>query len=347
MRPGKKVRTGTDECVTGIKIACLHHYRTTDDFSNRKLETDPEKMKASGRAILIKNLGSRHGQGMDIAAGLDILRAHGMQIDTRMIGGKKIDLTPAQLKKYDLVIVGGGDGTLNVLAELLVESGLPLGILPLGTGNDLARSLNIPFQVEAACRVIVAGNRKRINLGRVNGKYFFNVASIGISTKLTRKLDPEAKKKWGRLSYMRALSGIVLENQTFKAKIVAGGTETFKLRTLQIAVGNGRFYGGGIVFAENSTIESRELGLYTINTRNFLELLKMAPSFVSGRHIGLEQVTFLHAEKFEVHTSHPLDIDTDGELTGRTPAYFDMHIDALEVFVPVEAANSSEQEEEQ
>lgn len=74
--------------------------------------------------------------------------------------------------KVSAVVIGGGDGTFNVAMDALVESGLPLGILPLGTANDLARTLNLPASLPDACAVIAQGGRRRIDLGRVNGKYF-------------------------------------------------------------------------------------------------------------------------------------------------------------------------------
>ena len=104
-------------------------------------------------------------------------------------------------REVDLVIIGGGDGTLNAAADALIETGLPLGILPLGTANDLARTLGIPADLVAAGQVIAAGRTHRIDLGRVNGKHFFNVASLGLSVQVARELDADLKRRWGVLGY--------------------------------------------------------------------------------------------------------------------------------------------------
>ncbi|MDB5641487.1 MAG: hypothetical protein JWN07_804, partial [Hyphomicrobiales bacterium] len=108
----------------------------------------------------------------------------------------------ARLKgEVDMIVVGGGDGSLNCAAPGLLEAGLPFGIVPLGTANDLARTLNLPTTIEDAVGVIAAGHTRRIDVGDVNGHPFFNVASLGISADLAMTLTPETKKRFGPLSY--------------------------------------------------------------------------------------------------------------------------------------------------
>ncbi|MDR9502434.1 MAG: lipid kinase [Desulfurivibrionaceae bacterium] len=294
-------------------------------------------MTRRGKALLLRNRKSRSGASVDLRPGLDVIRRKGVEIDEISIGdGANQEVINSSLsRKYDFVIVGGGDGTLNCMAEWLVAAGRPVGIIPLGTGNDLARTLDIPCQVEEACRVIAAGNRRKINLGRVNDKYFFNAASIGVSSKVARNLDPENKKRWGALAYRWALLKEIYGRRDFRAEISSGDDgEPLRLRTIQITVGNGKYYGGGQAFSEESSIYKPELGLFAIVTQNFLKLLKMAPLFMLGRHTELEQVIFLHGKKFVIHTRPPQEIDADGELLGKTPAFFDLDPDALEFFVP-------------
>ena len=102
------------------------------------------------------------------------------------------------------MIVAGGDGTLNAALQGLVEAGLPLGIIPLGTANNLARTLGIPSDPAGACEVIAAGHRRRIDLGWVNGRYFCTTASVGLSVQITEELSPEAKRRWGPAAYALA-----------------------------------------------------------------------------------------------------------------------------------------------
>ena len=195
--------------------------------------------------------------------------------------------TPAELEAAigrhadtaDCAIVCGGDGSLCRAAPGLIASSLTLGILPMGTANDLARTLGIPVALEAAAEVIVAGHRRRIDLGTVNGTPFFNVASIGLSAELARALSPELKRRWGRAGYALAALRVLARAQRFAAWIGEDGSGV-RTRTMQIAVGNGVFYGGGTVVAEDAAIDDGHLDLYSLEVRTVwkLKLLQRLPS---------------------------------------------------------------------
>ena len=125
----------------------------------------------------------------------------------------------------DCAIVGGGDGSLRMAAAGIEASGLALGILPLGTANDLARTLGIPDDPVAAADVILAGHRRVIDLGTVNGEPFFNVASIGLATELARELSGDLKKRWGRLGYAIAAIRTLAKARRFTAWITESGPD--------------------------------------------------------------------------------------------------------------------------
>ena len=127
-------------------------------------------------------------------------------------------------------------------------------MLPLGTANDFARSVGIPLDLAAAARVICAGHSQRIDAGDVNGHLFFNVASVGLAADLAKAITTERKRRFGRLSYAISAAKLMLEARPFHATILEGeGREKAMVRTMQVAVGNGRFYGGGNVAFSTST----------------------------------------------------------------------------------------------
>jgi YegS/Rv2252/BmrU family lipid kinase len=232
-------------------------------------------------------------------------------------------------------VLGGGDGTMNAAAEALLETGLPLAILPLGTGNDLARTLGIPLDPVAAAEVAAGGATRRIDLGRVNDKHFFNVASIGLSVRVAEALTGEVKRRLGTLGYPVTVYRVLKEGRAFRAEIrPEGGGPPLALQTIQLAVGNGRFYGGGLVVDERAEIDDRLLHLYALRPRPLWRLAARALAFRSGRHDDPGAVEALAGRAFTVVTDRPMRVNTDGEITTRTPARFSVVPAALEVVVP-------------
>ncbi|RUZ19869.1 lipid kinase, partial [Mesorhizobium sp. M7A.F.Ca.CA.001.09.1.1] len=233
----------------------------------------------------------------------------------------------------DLVVVCGGDGSLSAAAMAVVESRLPMGIIPMGTANDLARTLDIPMDLLQAADVIVRGRLRQIDIGTVNGNAFFNVASIGLSTELAKGLDPTLKKRFGRLGYALAAVKVLTRATRFHAKIIEKGAST-DVETYQIAVGNGRHYGGGNVVEETAEIDDGHLDLYSLEMTNLWKLALMLRSFRSGRHGAWREVRTARCVEFDIETEKPMPVNTDGEIVTSTPAHFKVHPKAISVFAP-------------
>src|SRR6478735_8839694 len=194
---------------------------------------------ASKRALLIVNAKSRSG-ATNLSAAVERLDAHGIEPLHRECGSRE-ELSPMIVKhgrEVDLVAVGGGDGTLNAAALGVIEAGLPLGILPMGTANDLARTLDIAPDLDTAARIIADGHTRVIDLGLVNGQPFFNVASLGLSAELAQRLTRDIKRRFGRLGYGLVALRVLAQARPFSA-VISGRDGTVRVRTLQIAVGNG------------------------------------------------------------------------------------------------------------
>lgn len=287
-------------------------------------------------ALLVANSHSRRGR--DVGPFVEALQAAGislLQVPCR----RREDLTPlirTMRDRVGQVILAGGDGTLNAAAAGLRETGLPLGILPLGTANDLARTLGIPDDPEQAAAVIVAGRTALLDLGSVNGHPFFNVASIGLSVDITRRLTKVMKKRWGRLAYPLAAVAVVLTARRFSATLRQGGQDTH-LKSMQIAVGNGRFYGGGMVVAEDARIDDGQLDLYSLEPRARWRLLMMAREFRDGEHEGVDEIRTLRCQSVEIRTRRRRHVSADGEIVTVTPARFTVLPGAVTVFVPAAA----------
>lgn len=286
------------------------------------------------RALLIVNRKSRSG-ATDIDAAIARLAERGVEIiDAKCERpGDISNLIRSRRSNVDCVIVGGGDGSISAAASALVETGLPLGVLPLGTANDLARTLKIPTNIEEAADIIADGAVHRIDVGLVNGHYFFNVANIGLGVHVMHHLSSDMKRRWGVLSYARSLIKVIREFRPFHADITCEGRKR-RVRTIQIAVGNGRHYGGGMTITEHACIDDRLFMLYSLEPLGLWELIKFAPALRAGRFEEHHPIVIEQGQCIDITTRRAMPVSADGELATRTPARFEMLPAAVGVFVP-------------
>lgn len=286
------------------------------------------------RALLLVNRQSRQGQKR-LSEVMSCLVEQGFELIAASAENPQhfSDVIRRYQHQVDLVIVGGGDGTLNAAVDTLVETNLPLGILPLGTANDLARTLKIPNSLPEATKVIANGKVQRIDLGEVNGKCFFNVASLGMSVKITQRLTKEVKRRWGIFAYAFTAVKVIWESRPFSAEIRLPD-QSIKVKTVQIAIGNGRYYGGGMAVAPDAMIDDQRLDLYSLEIRHWWEIIPLLPRMRQGRHINARHVRALQAQEIKIYTRKPHPINTDGEITTYTPAYLRVIPKAVAVFVP-------------
>ena len=285
------------------------------------------------RALVIINGNSRSGEAARCQV-IELLREAGLELRVPEIGGPA-DIAPAiraHAGEVETVVLGGGDGTMQCAAEALAGSGLTLGIVPLGTANDLARTLGIPADIAAACRIIAAGKHQAVDLGRVNGRYFFNVAHIGLGVEVKRALNPQTKRLWGAFSYPRAALHAWRRQLPFQALIRSGGRE-ISLSAIQIGVGNGRFYGGGMAVHQHASISDGLLDLYAIRPVSGWEMLGACAGLKLGRMEDIEGFLQINTETLSVATPEPMEVSADGEVITTTPAEFSVAVRAVRVFV--------------
>ncbi|MES2625668.1 MAG: lipid kinase [Pseudomonadota bacterium] len=291
----------------------------------------------TSRALLIINPRSRQGGTADIEAGLQKLLQAGIAVE------KIAPNDAAQMEKeiaarrntIDFVIVGGGDGTISSTAQSLYRHRLAFAILPLGTANDLARSLGIPNNLEGAFDLIVSGNRRWIDLGSVNGHHFFNACHIGLGVRITHELTPELKKKLGVLSYCKAFMSALSKSGQFAVELNVDGV-VYRKHALELTVGNGRYYGGGNVVHEDATVDDGLLRLSCIYPESLWELLAMSRMIRKGQQKNAEKTFCISGHRITVKTTFSMEVHADGERATKTPAEFEIIPRALEVFAPDE-----------
>ncbi|MFZ5673292.1 MAG: lipid kinase [Pseudomonadota bacterium] len=284
------------------------------------------------RALIFANRRARKG-GQSLRAAIERLNQAGIETIERDVSRSLSDDIRAEAKDADMVILGGGDGTLNSAAAALHETKLPFGVLPLGTANDFARTIGVPRDLGRAAQIIIDGRRRPVDLGEVNGHFFFNVASIGFSAALARQLTAEAKRRWGTLGYALAALNLLRQSRPFTVEIDHDGTIE-RVKTIQISVGNGRFYGGGMTVEKDAAPDDGRLDVYSLEIDHWWELLALAPSLRRGTHGHWRKVRAFSATDLVIRTKRPHDINADGEIVGETPATFRIRAKAVTVFAP-------------
>ena len=250
---------------------------------------------------------------------------------------------------YEFLILGGGDGTVSSVVDFLADRGTLLGLLPLGTANDFARTLDIPEDIEEACKIIANGKVVDVDLGLAGDNFYVNVASVGLSVEATRALSPWLKKSTGPLAYPVAAIRAFLKHEPFSARLTfpEGDHEPVEYdRLLQVAVGNGRFYGGGMIVALESGIDDKTLDIYAIDLGRRRDLIGAVRYLKSGDFIKTDGVHNFRTPRVRLETDPDLPVDIDGEVVARTPQDFSVAQNALNVLVPQDSTAASNDNDE-
>jgi diacylglycerol kinase (ATP) len=242
-----------------------------------------------------------------------------------------------------LLIVAGGDGTINDVVNGLGRAGFPegvtLGILPAGTGNDLAATLCIPEDPELAEDVIRQNRVRTLDVARVRSegvgeRFFINVATGGLGAEISSVNDEELKKRWGKLSYLRASLEVARNFDVRDLSLYLDGEER-RVKAVNIAVGNCRYTGGGWPATPKANPEDGLLDVVVIETLGAGELFDLAPAVLAeSTYLDKEGVLFVRAKEIRVETQPPgLEFTADGEIIGNEPARFSVLPKALKVVV--------------
>jgi diacylglycerol kinase (ATP) len=267
----------------------------------------------------------------------------GMELDWIETKGPQDAVDAAQHWEEGLLIVAGGDGTVNDVVNGLGRAGFPegvtLGILPSGTGNDLAATLCIPEEPELAEDIIRQNRERRLDVGRVRSegigeRFFINVATGGLGAEISDANDEELKKRWGKLSYLRASLEVAKDFDVRDLTLYLDGEER-QVKAVNIAVGNCRYTGGGWPATPKANPEDGLLDVVVIETLGVADLLELAPAALAeSDYLGSDGVLFVRAKEIRVETQPPgLEFNADGEIIGNEPARFSILPRALNVLV--------------
>jgi YegS/Rv2252/BmrU family lipid kinase len=207
-----------------------------------------------------------------------------------------------------------------------------LGVLPLGTGNAFARSLGIPLDFDRAVEALADGAIAAVDLGRVNGNYFANTASVGLSAAVARRISRRLKRRFGLLAYGLIGTMLLVTYRPFRCTVTADEAR-LTVDTRQIVIANGRFFGAWRV-APDAQVDDGALALFTMGEERRLEYARVWAAFLLGRHTALRGAHCLSTRAALVETEPRKAVNADGEVVGRTPMRFTVAERALRVLVP-------------
>ena len=239
---------------------------------------------------------------------------------------------------FDLIVAAGGDGTLNAVINGLGEriSDVSVGLVPLGTGNDFARSLNLPKDIDTSIELIERRQTRQIDAVRVTSdctRYFVNVSGGGFSGIVDEKLTPEMKTKWGPLAYLRGAAEALPELCAYRTEMLLNDSEQIAMNLYNVIVANGRYVAGGIPIAPEAVIDDGVLDIILIPERPAAHIALLMGQILLGEHLTNEALVFRRAAKLAVNSHPGMWFNVDGELVGNEPAVFEVMPRALRFVV--------------
>ena len=243
---------------------------------------------------------------------------------------------------YDLVIAAGGDGTIfevvNGLADL--EKRPMLGLIPAGTTNDFARALGIPRDMEKACDVLCGDHFEPIDIGRIDDRYFINIAAGGTLTELTYEVPSKLKTAVGQLAYyIKGLEKLPQVTPT-NVKIEYDG-KLFEGEIMMFLISNTNSVGGFEKLAPEASIQDGMFDFIIVKKLSFPEFLRLGTLALRGEHLNHEKVIYVQANRIKVQVEGKMQLNLDGEYGGNLPAEFVNMYQHFQMLTPKERKQKS------
>jgi diacylglycerol kinase (ATP) len=262
--------------------------------------------------------------------------------------GDATALARTAAQRSDIVIAAGGDGTLNEVLNGLADhfQNVCLGLLPLGTGNDFARTIGMPETLDDAIDTILRGQTRRVDVIRVDiasrRHHMINVSAGGFSAKVNEKLTDDVKQRWGPLCYARSFVAAISEREDYQTEIVLDdGTERLDAPAYNVIVANGRYVANGVPIAPSARIDDGLADLIVLPVASLPQLALLAQATLAGKHLEHDQLVFRRARKIRITSKPPMSFNTDGELIGDDPITFEVLPQAIECIVGTPAQGAA------
>ena len=287
-------------------------------------------------AVLVHNPGS--GQHRDrfhsVARMIDALRDRGvvvaLQVTTAPAEATRL-AAAAVAAGSELVIVHGGDGTVNEVLQALVGTATPLALWPGGTSNVLARELELPSSPELLADVIAAGRTRRVSVGRAGERYFLLMAGVGLDADVVRAVHAGLKRLAGEGAYWMAGLRQLTDWRPVQFQVE---TESGQHSATFAVVANAASYAGGLRFAPEASMDDDLLDVCLFDSTQRHRFAGYLAAALTGAHLALPGVTYVKTRRAVAHGDASRFVHVDGELLGPLPVSFECVPSALSLVVP-------------
>jgi YegS/Rv2252/BmrU family lipid kinase len=288
--------------------------------------------------VLLVNPASGGGRSLKVLARVEAL-LDARRIPFRVVRTRSLEHGVAKtleaVEAGETPVVISGDGMIGAIGGALATTPAPLGIVPGGRGNDLARVLGIPTDPEEAIEVVLAGHSRAIDVGEVNGKPFLCIASVGFDSEANRHAN--ASRLRGNLVYLWAALRTMATWRSARFTIAIGERRT-RMEGYDVVVANSQAYGGGMFIAPDAELDDGEFDIVTIAKMGKLRALYNLTKVFKGTHVRIPEVEVVRASELTLSASRPFAVYADGEHLTDLPADLRIIPRALRVLVPPASA---------
>jgi YegS/Rv2252/BmrU family lipid kinase len=293
-------------------------------------------MEIAGTPLtLLVNPSSAGGKSLKllprVEAALDASRAVFRVEKTRSLEhGAELALRAIELGETPVVV--SGDGLLGAVGGAMAGSEAPLGLVPAGRGNDLARALGIPAEPEAAVAALLAGESRRIDVGEANGKRFLGIASVGFDSECNR-LANETHWLRGNSVYAYSMIRTLIGWRSARFTLTLG-EESKRISGYFVAVANNSVYGGGMYIAPNAELDDGEFDVVSIGDGGKLTFLFGLKDVLKGKHLSKDSVDVFRTPRLQIDASRPFPVYADGDHLTDLPVSLRALPQSLSIIVP-------------